>query len=56
MLYKYAALLDSVNPEERTFKTVTGDATIKPLDTIRSFFLDTASEGGKNTLFAKDIV
>jgi hypothetical protein len=26
------------------------------LDTVRSFFLDTVSEGGKSTLFAKDIV
>jgi hypothetical protein len=36
MLHKYAALPDSVNPKERTFKTVTGDATITPLDNSNS--------------------
>ncbi len=56
MLYKYAALPDGINPEERTFKTVTQDGSIAPVDTVRSFFLDTVSEDGKSTLFAKEIV
>jgi hypothetical protein len=56
MLHNYAALPDNTDPEERTFKTVTQDGRIAPLDTVRSFFLDTVSEGGKSTLFAKEIV
>jgi hypothetical protein len=41
MLYKHAAMPDSVDPEERTLKTVNEVS---------------ASDGGKGTLFAKDIV
>ncbi|MCJ1435727.1 hypothetical protein MMC27_005102 [Xylographa pallens] len=55
MLYKYAALPDGVDPEERSFKTVTQDGTISPSDTVRSFFLDIVSDAGKSTLFAKEI-
>jgi hypothetical protein len=56
MLYKYAALPEDVDPEERTFRTVNQDGTITPLDTVRSFFLDKISKSGKSALFAKDIV
>ncbi|KAF4624393.1 hypothetical protein G7Y89_g13776 [Cudoniella acicularis] len=55
-LYRCAALPAGVEPEQHTFKTVTGDSTIAPLDTIKSFFVDTISADGKSVLFAKDIV
>ena len=47
---------DGVEPESRVFKTVTPEGTIAPLDTVRFFFLDTISEGGRSDLFAKEIV
>jgi len=37
-------------------KTVTTEGTVAPLDTVRCFFLDTISEGGRSDLFAKEIV
>ncbi|MCJ1402983.1 hypothetical protein MMC11_006205 [Xylographa trunciseda] len=56
MLYKYAALPNGVDPEERSLKTVMQDGTISPMNTVRSFFMDTVSEAGKSTLFAKEIL
>ena len=49
-------LPDGGEPDERNFKTVTSDKKIGPLDTVRSFFLDTISESGKSALFAKELV
>lgn len=57
MLYKCAALPEgAIVEEQRSFKTVTKDATISAPDTVRSFFLDPVSERGKSQLFAKDII
>jgi hypothetical protein len=55
-LYEHVALPNDVEPEERNFTTITEDGAIASLDTVRSFFLDTISEGGKSALFAKNIV
>lgn len=55
-LYEYAALPNGVDPEKRAFMRITEDTTIASSDTVRSFFLDTISEGGKSALFAKNII
>jgi hypothetical protein len=49
-------LPEGINPEEHTFKTISRDGAITPLDTTQFFFLDKISKGGKSTLFAKDII
>jgi len=54
--YICSTLRDGVEPQSRVLKTVTTERTVAPLDTVRCFFLDTISEGGRSDLFAKEIV
>ncbi|RDL39907.1 Uncharacterized protein BP5553_04247 [Venustampulla echinocandica] len=55
-IYEHAALPETVDPEARTFKTVTSEGNIAPKDTVQSFFLDAVSESGRSSLFERDVV
>jgi hypothetical protein len=58
MLYKYAALPNDVEPEERCFTAVRVDdaGTSTFVDAVKSFYLDIVTAGGRSTLFSNSIV
>ncbi|KFY43306.1 hypothetical protein V495_04032 [Pseudogymnoascus sp. VKM F-4514 (FW-929)] len=55
-IYKHAVLPRDTKREKRTFKTVTSDLTINPVDSIQYFFVYKIPYGGKNMVIAEGIM
>ncbi|KFX87324.1 hypothetical protein V490_08340 [Pseudogymnoascus sp. VKM F-3557] len=55
-IYKHAVLPRDTKREKRTFKTVTSDLTINPVDSIQHFFVYKIPYGGKNMVIAEGIM
>lgn len=54
-LAKLSILPEDTNPEKRAVKTIAGDSTISPLDSVQTFFIDTIDDNGKSKMFTKEI-